>query len=77
MPLNQYKYSNCKALNTLIIPKPKFGFQLASLKFIINDTSEGMYIEQALTSKGLECLTLLKKTKKTKTKLYWKRRLYS
>lgn len=44
MPLHQYKYSDCRALNN-IVPKPKLGFHLASLKIIINDTSEGMYIE--------------------------------
>lgn len=66
MPLHQYKYSDCKALNN-IVPKPKLGFHLASLKIIINDTSEGMYIEQALISKGLKMsLTLIK------TKLYWR-----
>lgn len=40
MPLKQYKYFNCKALNTLNVPKPKLGFQLASLNIIINDTDK-------------------------------------
>lgn len=44
-----------KALTTLIVPKPKLSFQLTSLKIIINDASESMYIELALISKGLKC----------------------
>lgn len=46
MPLHNTNIQTARhLLNTLIVPKPKLGFQLTSLNIIINDTNENVYIE--------------------------------